>query len=292
MQRQITVLVRSFLSADQAQDPQLLAEYNERRGQQLRAFLQHNRVVSQLRVIVHADPSQAIAEQHDARGIYPTRAMVAQQLGDEYAGTDIAVQLVHEGWGPNTGSGQALNQGLAQVHTEYVMCWSPELAITGEQLNRAQQLMHESDLEVLGFLRTGWEAALPWRIPQNTGAIWRTETLKALAGFDPVCDGVDGELLHLPGEKHGLLRAGMEDFHALLRLYQQPHAHRWGMLGVDQPIPWALDLHNKQVTNKVLRQQLVMDAWNRQLNPQQSLAQTLERLAGHAEFLEFVKGAA
>ncbi len=292
MQRQITVLVRSFLSADKAQDSQLLAQYNEQRGQQLRAFLQHNRVLSQLRVIVHADPAQAIAEQYDAQGVYPTRAMVAQQLGDEYAGTDIAVQLVHDGWGPNPGSAQALNQGLAQVHTEYVMCWSPELAITGEQLNRAQQLMHESDLAVLGFLRTGWQASLPWRIPQNTGAIWRTETLKALAGFDPACDGGDGERLHLPGEKHGLLTAGMEDFHALLRLYQQPHAHRWGMLGVDQPIPWSLDLDDKRLTDKVLRQQLVMEAWNRQLNPDQSLAKTMECLADHAEFLEFVKGAA
>ncbi len=292
MQRQITVLVRSFINAERAQKPGLLAAYNEQRGRQLRAFLQDNRAVSQLRVIVHADQSQDSAEVHDERGVYPTRAMVAQQLGDEYAGTDIAVQLVHDGWGPNIGSGQALNQGLAQVHTEYVMCWSPEMAITGEQLNRAQQLLHQSELAVLGFLRTGWQASLPWRIPQNTAAIWRTETLKSLAGFAPVCDGEDGELLHLPGEKHGILTAGMEDFHALLRLYQQPHAHRWGMVGVDQPIPWPLDLDDKRVTDKVLRQQLVMEAWNCQLNPGQSLAQTMEQLAGHAEFLEFVPGAA
>lgn len=147
----------------------------------------------------------------------------------------------------------------------------------------AQGLSHAErhDLSVVGFLRQGWWEKPQWKVAQNTAALWDIEMLSAVNGFAPECNGT-GRTVQTK-EYGDVPIAGMEDFHAMLRMLKQFSVLRWGMVGITEPLFWDTDFepssereHNH--LKKVARQYHVMQAWAQDVFPELSFRQVMNRL--------------
>jgi len=226
-------------------------------------------------VVVNAEKGNRLAELPDNTGTTPTMCALQDNFHSEIGLGKIIVSLCTN-WGPNPGSATALNQGLSIVqslnHAGWILNWSPEIEMNGSLIDRALVHAERHNLSVVGFLRQNWWERPQWTVVQNTAALWDIETLLAIKGFSAECNGTGRTVVTKEYGKVAL--AGMEDFHALLRILKE-RPLRWGMVGRSNPLLWdtnfepgsqRLDNHLK----KIARQYQVMQAYVQDIWPSTS----------------------
>jgi hypothetical protein len=196
-------------------------------------------------------------------------------------------------WGLNAGSATALNEGLTMASfagVPYIMNWSPELKVHAEHLAMALGHMERHALDVCGFLRSLHWFKPQWQVPQNTGAIWRTDRLKNVDGFSEYCNG-DGKTVVKTSEYGDVSLAGMEDYEAILRMHKADSSGpRLGMTCRASPLPW--DLANKKAgtaeyddnMKKIARQWEVMKAYTAQHFSDEPFEGVFMRVMGQMQF--------
>lgn len=212
-----------------------------------------NQLIDQVIILVNADGDNIFSEQLKD-GVSPTEFYINECL----LGCDLGIKIQAKSidtWGKHLISTRVLNETLDQLETSYVMMWSPELSVISDQLVNAFDWMKDKRLQMVGFLRQGYQSNMPWQIPQNTGSIIDLETFKRVGGFDAICDQVPGVIFDIDGQS--VHCAGMEDFYWMLKCYQQLEDFSWGMFGINNISDWKYEdnLRNRQ---KIARQIMVM----------------------------------
>lgn len=219
--------------------------------------------VERLIIVTNTEAGNRLAEVVDAEGKAPTTLAVQSEFADQ---GDRVVAIQYDHWGKNPGSAMAVTYGCEEAirrgAKNHIMPWSSELAITPAQIARALAFMESRHLDVVGFHREGWFQKLQYKVFQNTGAIYRLETLIKNEFFSADCDGNTGRTLDVPGFGTVPL-AGMDDFHFLLRALQNQGQVRWGMVCRNAPLPWNVifepgSQRALQHLQKVARQEAVM----------------------------------
>lgn len=238
-------------------------------------------------VVTNGDQSSNLSEGVDPEGKTPTIRALEEYFPRETS-SGIIVPLVCKNWGLNPGSGNALNLGLARakendVPYSHAIMWSTEMDFDVDMIARGMLFASELDLSVLGFARERWWERAQWNVAQNTLAIWLMNHLLAIKGFDPRCNGVAGDMIKT--EQYGdVQKAGMEDFHAILRLMKALPEFKWGMFGNSSPLKWAgshfqpgTEAHLDHL-KKVARQYLVMQAWAEEIYPNAPFEEVMDYL--------------
>ncbi len=219
--------------------------------------------VERLIVVTNTEAGNKLAEVVNVEGMAPTTLAVQSEFAAE-GNRVVVVQYDH--WGKNPGSAMAVTYGCQEAirlgAKSGIMPWSSELAVTPAQISRAIAFMEQRFLDVVGFHRQNWMHKLQYHVFQNTGAIYRLETLVKNGFFSADCDGNTGRALEVSGFGTVPL-AGMDDFHFLLRALQNQGTVRWGMVCRDQPMPWNVSFEAGsqralQHAQKVARQEAVM----------------------------------
>lgn len=215
----------------------------------------------------------------------PTGAAIKAAFPTDVKSGRIITHVMKKDWGHNPGSTTALNEGLdivARRGLPYVLCWSPELRATTAHVSRLLTYMKKHDVAVCGLTRQRWwERAQQWGTFQNTGALWSVQRLKAIDGFDVSCDG-DG-VTTVQTEYGPAPLAGMEDFHAFLRmLVTFGKEVRWGQICRRDPIEWRRS-HIKpgserfgEFMTKISRQAYVMEAYAKRVFPNDDPHEVIE----------------
>ncbi len=278
----IGVVARSFQirATDETFDHNLFREKVVVPVKQLLAQTGH--LVQKLVIVTNADVRSAYAEEIAADGTTPTMRAVRAAFADDARVEAIACT----DWGKNVGSGNALNVGDSYINgttdLEFVLNWSPEMAVLPRHLYRAIDMMLDRPaMQVVGFYREMWWERTQWNIVQNTIALYRLSTLMAMGGFARKCDGDDGVMVQT--EEYGpVLRAGMEDFHYVLRLLRRNREYRHGIVGLEAPLEWHVDFdpqseRGKNHLRKVARQYAVMREWCKDVFPEQDVYETLNQ---------------
>jgi hypothetical protein len=223
-------------------------------------------------IISNGDTNSQFSEKLDNNGLTPTCSAVYASFEREIRNNTIGVHICSN-WGLNPGSATALNEGIQIAEKEnckWVLCWSPELVLDENRISNGLELISKMELDSLGFLRELWWEKTQWNMVQNTGAIWKIETLKKVNYFDDICNGT-GETISIDGMGKVLL-AGMEDFHALLKIYSASKHFKWCMYGLSEPLKWVTDFggdkeREKRFNQKVARQFGVMKEYVKRLFP-------------------------
>lgn len=235
------------------------------------------------RLIVVTCGEGKFAEVPDADGLYPTVKLLTEAFPYE---VDSGRLIIHAcmNWGNNPGSGEALNDGLriAKEHdAKYVLNWSPEMEIDDNLLYDLIAHAEKNNLVVAGGLRENWEEKPQWQVPQNTLALWRVNVLSRIGGFATECNGT-GETVFT--EEYGdVPLAGMEDFHALLRIMRDEPNYNWGMIRKDNPLEWDtnFEIGSEREQNhlkKVARQGIVMQRYAEMVFPNVAFDDVMEKL--------------
>lgn len=219
--------------------------------------------VERLIIVTNTEAGNPLAETVDAEGLAPTTLAIQSEFTDQ---GDRVVAIQYDHWGKNPGSAMAVTYGCQEAIRRgakcHIMPWSSELSVTPAHIARALAFMESRHLDVVGFHREGWFQKLQYKVFQNTGAIYRLETLVKNEFFSADCDGNAGRTLEVPG--FGMVPlAGMDDFHFLLRALQNQGKVRWGMVCRDKPLPWNVNFEPGsqralQHLQKVARQEAVM----------------------------------
>lgn len=257
---EITLVTRTFQPKTDHQtfdQKKLATEFIE----PLKALTHNNTSIKEIIIVTNTEVHNQYAEIPDRFNTPPSHSALKTILCNDETQlllNGIPIKLIScKQWGKNAGSANALNQALSLVQTPYVMFWSAELSIHAHHISTALSQLKSHKLSVIGFLRNNWKTHYPWNIPQNTGAIWHTAALQSLQGFSLYCDGNNEQYCTLESGQQALI-AGMEDYHALLRLLISNKNALWGMIGEDSPIHWQIksDLRNQI---KINRQAKVME---------------------------------
>lgn len=216
----------------------------------------------------------------------PTLAHLQNAFSAEVKRGKIILHIC-KNWGLNPGSGNALNEGLAIATnrgSNHVLNWSPEIDLSGHMLTLMLYHMYQHALELVGYMRNRWYLRLQWSFAQNTCALWRTDTLNGIGGFDPVCNG-DGVTTIATPEFGGVPLAGMEDIHAYFKACKvRDEFIRWGNVGVSNPVSWNLALKEpgteeyQRNAQKIARQGLVMEEYARMIFPEHTPAEVFEAM--------------
>lgn len=246
--------------------------------------------VSKIIVVVNAESGNRLAELRNSLGQTPTTAALKDRFPGEVASGRIR-SILCSNWGPNPGSALALNEGLELVHQEpnikWVLNWSSEIEIDGFRIELGLAHAERHDLSIVGFLRQGWWERPQWAVAQNTASLWDIETLLAVKGFAPECNGT-GRVIKTQ-EYDDVPVAGMEDFHAMLRMMKQFPDLRWGMVGRAEPLFWDTDFPagSERFTNhlkKVARQYQVMQIWANDIFPELTFKKVMDRIFSACHF--------
>ncbi len=280
----LTVITRSFQAGTGGQgksfDPVLFANKVAR---PLRNILRFSEVVRAVVVVTNGDPKSPMAENAED-GVTPTIAALRETFPNEITDGSL-IPLTCENWGRNPGSGNALNDGIRIAEERYpgnyVMMWSPEIDVDGLRISQALNFIERRNLAVAGFLRERWWERPQWNVVQNTAAIWNSEVLLGVGGFAPECNGI-GRTVRT--EEFGEVPlAGMEDFHACLRIMKANGNFRWGMIGRAVPLRWDVEFdpgseRERNHMTKVARQFLVMREYARNIFPLMDFSEVMNRL--------------
>ncbi len=226
-------------------------------------------------IIVSAADTNSPAGEVVLDGKTPTMRAVERHLEAEVA-SGFVETIACKDWGLNFGSGTALNAGAwraVERRADTVLMWSPEIDLTGHRLSLMVNHMESNSLQLCGYARNGWTERLQWMFVQNTVALWRLDLLKAINGFDPVCNG-DGKTT-VDTKEFGLVPlAGMEDYHAYLRAsLHYDTMLPWGFVGVRDPALWDLSAklpgteEYERNAQKIARQTNVMHAYAEKYYP-------------------------
>ncbi len=283
MHSRIAVVTRSFQigATEETFDKEL---FEAKVAQPIERFLSDTgELIQKIVVVTNADPKSQYAEEVSADGTTPTLRAIAKRFGDN----DRIVAIPCTEWGANVGSGNALNVGNSYIFEHYpeltlILEWSLEIDVTPRHLYRAIDMMFDRPaVQVVGFYRESWWERTQWNVVQNTAALYRADILKEMGGFDVRCDGSDG--VTVMTKKYGeVLRAGMEDFHFILRLMKKNPEYRHGIIGVEAPLSWGVDFEpgserERNHLRKVARQYAVMNAWADEVFPDLETHEVLNR---------------
>lgn len=173
-------------------------------------------------VVINGDQQNSLTEVIGNDGKTPSVRAMEKTFSEEIANGKIFVQLCR-----NWGYSSALNEGVKiardKFNAELILTLSPEMEVSGLELDNAIEFMAKKKLSVLGFQREGWQ------VPRNTIALWEFDALEKIGGFSLKCDDI-GKTVLIP--KFGEVPlAGMEDFYAILRMLKILPNFRWGMIG-------------------------------------------------------------
>lgn len=240
-------------------------------------------VVKSIVVMVNGEPGNRLAE-IQTQGETPTMTAMLDYFPEAIKSGRIIVSLCTN-WGDNVGSGTALNEGLkiaqGQNDIKWVLNWSPDIEMDGNRINHGLAHAERHNLSVVGYLRQNWWERPQWNVAQNTACLWNIEKLSAVNGFSPECNGT-GRTTNIEGYGEVSV-AGMEDFHAMLRMMKQFQELRWGMVGRAEPLFWNTDFkpgsdklldHQK----KVARQYAVMQIYAKDIFPELSFHEVMNQL--------------
>jgi hypothetical protein len=265
------IIIRSFQpNVDNVTFNRVYFKYNVEN--RIRSIL-NTKVASKIIIIINGDNESKFGEKIDNQGLTPTYRAVYENFKKEIRDGVLECHICFN-WGLNPGSATALNEGILiaeRNNTNYVLCWSPELFLDKEKISKGLNIVSSRGLDVLGFLRERWWEKTQWNMVQNTGAIWKIESLRKVNYFDEICNGT-GETIDIENYGKALL-AGMEDFHALLKIYRTSSEFNWGMFGLSEPVKWKTDFggnpeKEKRFEMKVARQFTVMREYVKRLFPQ------------------------
>ena len=240
-------------------------------------------VVGNIVVIVNGEQGNRLAEIPNNQGITPTMTALRDYF-PEVASGRILVSLCTN-WGPNPGSAIALNDGLKiaqkQKDIKYVLNWSPEIEMDGTRIGQGLSHAERHNLSVVGYLRQNWWERHQWNVAKNTACLWDIKTLSAVNGFALECNGTDRTIQ--TKEYGDVPVAGMEDFHAMLRMMKQFQELRWGMVGRAEPLFWDTNFEpgSERLLNhlkKIARQYQVMQIYAKDIFPELSFNHVMERL--------------
>ncbi len=243
--------------------------------------------VKKIIIISNGDPDSEHSEKVNDQGLTPTYNAVIQHFKQE-VDNQIIICHICRSWGLNPGSATALNEGIKIAEDNnftWVMCWSPELILDKGKIEKGLFLANEMNLDALGFLRERWWEKTQWNMIQNTGAIWKIETLKKIGLFDKICNGT-GETVTIDKSVNNTgkaLLAGMEDFHALLKIYSACPEFKWCMAGVSDPLKWDTDFSDSNSRKqrfeiKVARQFQVMKEYVNRMFPDRSFYDVMNEI--------------
>lgn len=235
------------------------------------------------RLIVVTCGEGKFSEIPDTAGLYPTVKLLAETFPEEVKSGRLIVHVCMN-WGNNPGSGEALNDGLKiaqQKGSKYVLNWSPEMECTQDLIGEAIAYAEKKSLVVVGGLRQNWWEKPQWKVPQNTLALWRVDVLCRIGGFAPECNGT-GETVET-AEFGAVPLAGMEDFHALLRIMRDEPNFDWGMIKKDPPLRWDTNFEpgserEQNHLKKVARQYIVMKRYAEMVFPGVAFGDVMDKL--------------
>ena len=246
-------------------------------------------VVERIVVVVNAGGSP-LAEDIYSNGQTPSSSALIETFPKEIKNGRLIIHLCYD-WGPNAGSATALNEGLeivSNLGAKLMMCWSLELEMSKQRIEKALHFMEEKSLFVAGFRRKGYRKHSAQDTPQNTGAIWLVEPLLSIGGFSERCNGADGETVLT--EKFGEVpRAGMENYYAMIELMKAYLGDfKWAMFKEEEEdlpewnITFPTDPERALMVKKMIaRQDLVSCEWAKRLLPELSCEEARKALDAH-----------
>lgn len=240
-------------------------------------------IVDKVIVISNGESGNKFAECMVEAGKTPTVLALERRFFKQISDGRIVAHIC-KSWGPNPGSATALNEGAEvakQDGAKWILNWSSEIQIDGCRIKAALDFAEEKGLTVVGFLRERWSEKEQWKVVQNTAALWHLESLMDIDGFSRECNGT-GQTLHI--DSFGQVPvAGMEDFHAMLRLFKENPDFRWGMVGRANPLRWDTNFEPgsqrlKCHTKKVARQYQVMKIYAKRIFPNSTFDTVMDNL--------------
>ncbi|HLC44951.1 MAG TPA: hypothetical protein VJK50_03865 [Patescibacteria group bacterium] len=267
------------------------SKFDEVHAKPIRHLLRQE-VVSGIVVAVNGEVGNPMAELQDKNKMTPTMLAFAGAFPDEIKQGKLIVRLCEQ-WGPNPGSASALNLGAQVAREEFearwVMNWSPEFKLNVFKIFHALHFAESTGRSVVGVLRQYWWQKTQWNVPQNTACLWDLAMLLGVNGFSEQCNGIAEDTIptFVPqlGEMVDAPVAGMEDYHAMLRMMEaDPNdddpKFKWGMIGVEDPSEWVVAHDDPKAMRdhyiKMARQEKVMEVWAQRVFPKCPTHETLE----------------
>jgi len=278
----VNVIMRSF-QAGADEDSFDVDFFQERVAKPIRNLLRHKDIINSIIIVTNGEAGSSLAEKMIREDLTPTIKHLREAFPDEIKERTI-ITHISDVWGPNPGSGVALNKGIAIAgnECEWILCLSPEIEIDGYKIISAINFARERNLSVVGFMRKLWWERPQWNVGQNTACLWHSDTLIEAGGFSDECDGVTKETVKTV-EYGDVLMAGMEDFHAMARLMgKHGDEFRWGMIGRHTPLNWNVNFlpgseREKQHKIKVARQYAVIQRYVEKIFPNTKFEDVMEK---------------
>lgn len=277
----INIMIRSFQSgADE--DSFDFKFFEDRLVKNIKNLLNYPEIINKIIVITNGEEGNPLAEKIIGDNLTPTVKNLKKVFPQEVE-SGLIVPFISMSWGNNPGSGDALNQGLKTIDDEckWILMLSAEMDIDGYKIMSAINFARERDLSVVGFMRNLWWERPQWNVGQNTACLWNINTIRDAGGFDKNCD--KGEEKVKTAEYGEVPLAGMEDFHAMLRLMNKyGDEFRWGMIGRFAPLKWNTQFEpgsererNHQI--KVARQYIVIRRYVEKIFPDMKFEEVMEK---------------
>lgn len=278
----ITVVARSFQAGTGKEEGKVFDEniFKDKVAKPINNLLRFTEVIKSIVIVTNGEAGNKLAEVIGSDSKTPTIRMLEKTFPGEIKSGKI-IPHICQNWGNNPGSATALNEGLALSPTIWSMCWSPEIEMDGYRITSALNLAEKNNLSVVGFLRKRWWEKAQWNVVQNTACIWNLESLRGVDYFSPDCNGI-GKSVTTP-EFGDVPLAGMEDFHAMLRMMKQyTDDFRWGLVGRTNPLHWDTSFvpgSERELNHlkKVARQYLVMMAYAREIFPTEEFEDLMDK---------------
>jgi hypothetical protein len=239
--------------------------------------------IERIILISNGDENNELSEQVDINNKTKTVLAAEKFFKDEIKSQKIICHTC-KNWGLNPGSATALNEGAKiadELGAEWILCWSTEFELNSDRIESALSLLNDYTLKVVGFLRENWWEKAQWNVVQNTAAIWELKSLKDINFFSERCNGT-GEKISIEELKTKVLVAGMEDFHALLRMLKSNSSFRWGMSGKTNLSKWrhkfSDEERQKRFNIKISRQYEVMKLYVNEIFPNNEYHKVMNQL--------------
>lgn len=282
MNNRVDVIARSFQAGAGKENQPLDSElFIKKVLVPIRKLLSYEERVNKIIVVNNGEADNKLAEIIGSDGKTPTIRALESSFYEEIASGRMILHVCTN-WGNNPGSATALNEGAALSDNHWVMPWSPEIEMDGYRITEALTLAEKNSLAVVGFMRKRWWERPQYNVVQNTASIWVAEKLKAIGGFSVECNGT-GAVVHT-SEFGAVPRAGMEDFHAMLRLMRVCESNfRWGLVGRCKPLHWDVNFQSGSERErnhlvKVARQYLVMRSYSEDIFKGESFEDVMDKL--------------
>lgn len=280
----VNVVARSFQAGTgTSEKPFKMEDFLDRVANPIKNLLRFHESVGSIIVVTNGEKGNRLAEIFSDDGKTPTVRALEETFPKEVENGTIIPHICMN-WGPNPGSGNALNEGMKIATgdgSKWVMCWSPEIEMNGYRITEMLTLAEQRNLMVIGIMRKFYWEKPQWNVVQNTACLWQADIISSINGFAPECNGT-GECVKTL-EYGDVPLAGMEDFHAMLRIMKKyGDDFRWGLIGRTDPLFWRTDFEpgSERLMNhlkKVARQYLVMEAYINKIFPGEDFREVLER---------------